>query len=190
MCGLYFTVALYNVSLFHTEVVKYLYDKFNWVINFGALEQSWRMAPSPPSPPWSIWRPWSFLPWSPSRAPLLVLEWCPIHHAALFPPPFFLPLFFFPFRFLFLFFCAPLVPGGPIHRIRPLLAYPTYSRSPFSNIEITFMICPYTPPVEDTQLWHLSDTLLNTALAICDVIKQKWEFIACSAVWACSSVCM
>ena len=87
--------------------------------------EEWR--PHPPPPP-SIWRPWNFLPWSPSGAPLLMLEWRPVRHADLsfsflfLSLPFF-PLCFFPFPFLFLFFWYPFsVPGAEAPnppRIRP-----------------------------------------------------------------------
>ena len=85
------------------------------------LWKSWRMGPSPPPPPPpSIWRPWSFHPWSPSGAPLLVLEWRPIRPVDLsfsFFFPFFLSFFLF-FSFLaasfsfFFFFWRPFSDTG------------------------------------------------------------------------------
>ena len=80
-----------------------------------------------PHPSPSIWRPWSFLPWSSSGAPLLVLEWRPIRHVDLsfsFFFPFF-PSFFISFSFppLFLFwrpFCDPGAEASKaLPRIRP-----------------------------------------------------------------------
>ena len=77
----------------------------------------WSKVGAPPSSPSSIWRPWSFLPWSPPGCPLLVLEWRPISQvdlSFLFLPCF--PPFFFPFLFFFLFsffFWRPFSdPGG------------------------------------------------------------------------------
>ena len=45
-----------------------------WVINFGALEQSWRMAPSTPLSAVNLAPLKFFLPWSPSGRPCLCLD--------------------------------------------------------------------------------------------------------------------
>ena len=76
-----------------------------------------------------FWHPWSFLPWSPSGAPLLVLEWRPIRHVAL-SFSFFLsfPLFS-SFSFPFFFWRPFSNPGVEVPKAPPVYAlvyWPTH----------------------------------------------------------------
>ena len=94
-----------------------------WVINFGALEQSWKYRPHPPPPPRQIGAPeiiFSLLlrtAWRPSRHVFYLFSFLvPLSFLFSFFFPFFSSFFFlflsfFPFPFLL--FGAPLVtPGG------------------------------------------------------------------------------
>ena len=115
---------LKNIELCYTIVhgrIQEVADRgTQWDINLGALEQSWRMCPHHPPPP-SICRPWSFLFWTPSGAPLLVLEWRPIRDVVLLLTvlSLFVFLFFLSFSFPFSSFLGALVTRGPRPRMLP-----------------------------------------------------------------------